>query len=141
MRSLPLLLLCAALLPLTACSGPSGPLQGTAWDLVGWSQNDADLERFGITAEFEDGRIAGRSAVNSYFGEAKVRGNGDLLVGVLGSTMMAGPDDAMEAEGTYLRLLQQMSRWQLDGAALHLSDEDGKLHVRYRSAKPAAADE
>ena len=77
LRPLPALLAAAALLALAlaavaaGCGGSGGSspsLEGTAWKLTGWSISSQDPGDFTITAEFKDGRIGGKSAVNSYGG-------------------------------------------------------------------------
>ena len=81
-------------------------LEGTNWTLVDWSATSADAAAFGVTAAFEDGQISGHAPVNSYSGECAVGGI-KFSPGAIASTEMAGPPQAMEAEGIYFDLLGQ----------------------------------
>jgi len=138
----------AMVLLLVGCNaaqrGPTQPtLAGTSWRLVSWSPDApetldpvdvaAELE---ITAEFEGDRIAGKSAVNRYFGPVTVNADrvGDFKTGMVGGTMMAGSESAMRAEQTYLRLLQLARRFEIVDGALHLSDADERIILTFRRA-------
>ncbi len=64
-------LLCALTLGCDSSSGEgtrSQNLQGTKWKLVAWSIASSNPEHYMITANFNEGQISGRSAVNSYGG-------------------------------------------------------------------------
>ena len=65
-------------------------LAGTSWRLTGWSVSSQDPNDFTITAEFKDGRIGGKSAVNQYGGPYTAGDDGSISFGDLVSTMMAG---------------------------------------------------
>jgi hypothetical protein len=57
------------------------------------------------TLEFGDPwRIAGSTGVNRYFGSYELPGD-EIVFGVVGSTMMAGPEPAMRVEHAFLTLL------------------------------------
>lgn len=96
------LALSVALLAAAGCggSGSDAPtLDGTAWRLTGWTLSSLDPNDFTITAKFAGGKISGNSAVNNY-GGPYTAGPGDACsVGDLASTMMAGPEPDMRAEG------------------------------------------
>jgi heat shock protein HslJ len=130
------LLLAVALLA-AGCGGTSGSssggsagggstdpaaLTGTSWKLTAWSVSSQDPNDFTITAEFIDGRIGGKSAVNQYGGPYTAKSNGSISFGDLVSTMMAGPEPDMKAEQTYLALLAKMSSFKVDGEQLTLTD-------------------
>lgn len=111
-RLRPVVLAAAALLALTlaaavaaGCGESSPSLEGSAWKLTGWSISSQDPKDFTITAEFEDGRIGGTSAVNQYGGPYTSGDDGSFSVGELVSTMMAGPETDMQAEASYMTLL------------------------------------
>jgi heat shock protein HslJ len=117
-----------ALLPVAGCGGSgSAPpaLNGTSWRLTGWTLSSLDPNGFTITAAFADGKISGKSAVNTYSG-SYTEGPGDAFsVGELASTMMAGPEPDMRAEQAYLTLLSQAKSYALKGGGLTLFDENG----------------
>jgi heat shock protein HslJ len=100
-------------------------LAGTSWQLTGWSVSSQDPNDFTITAEFKDGRIGGKSAVNQYGGPYTAGDDGSFSVGELVSTMMAGPEPDMRAEQTYLKLLAEAKQFKVDGKTLTLSDGNG----------------
>lgn|SRR5450756_1263602 len=104
------LALSAALLSVAGCGGSgseSPTLDGTAWRLTGWTLSSLDPNDFTITAKFADGRISGDSVVNTYSGPYTACPGDAFSVGDLASTMMAGPEPDMRAEGAYLKLLSE----------------------------------
>jgi heat shock protein HslJ len=118
-------------------SGSASPtLDGTAWRLTGWSLSSLDPNQFTITAAFADGKISGSSAVNTY-GGPYTAGPGDAFsVGDLASTMMAGPEPDMRAEGAYLTLLAQAKSYKVDAGVLTLFDANGNESLIFAAAKP-----
>lgn len=133
------LALSLALLAVAACGGSGSEpatLSGTDWTLTGWSLSSLDPNDFTITAAFADGKISGKSAVNTY-GGAYTEGPGDAFsVGDLASTMMAGPEPDMRAETAYLTLLAEAKSYRLDGAGLTLFDQNGNESLIFESAAP-----
>ena len=103
-----------------------GTLAGTRWRLAAWTAGSSDPARFTITAEFSESQISGTSAVNSYGGTYTATAAGAFSVGELQSTLMAGDADAMQAESTYLALLQQARKYAVDDASLFLRDANGQ---------------
>ena len=121
------LALSLALLAVAGCRGSSAAptLDGTTWRLSGRSVSSLDPNDFTITAQFADGKISGKSAVNSY-GGPYTAGPGDAFsVGDLVSTMMAGPELDMRAEQGYLKLLSEAKSYRLDGDRLTLFHQNG----------------
>lgn len=117
---------CAGLVGAFGCGdssadGAAGALENTRWKLAAWSASSLDPADFDITAEFADGRIGGRAAVNSYGGDYSAAANGGFSVGALAMTEMAGEPAAMQAESLYLSLLAQADRWHVAQAQLVLS--------------------
>ena len=110
---------------LAACGSGGRGLDGTTWKLNGWTLSSLDPANFTITANFADGKISGRSAVNSYSGSYTTGPNGAFSVGQTASTQMAGPEPAMRAEHAYLTLLQQARSYSLAGQTLTLFDANG----------------
>jgi heat shock protein HslJ len=122
------LALLVALLAAAGCGGSgsdAATLDGTAWGLSGWTLSSLDPNDFTITAQFADGRISGKSAVNTYGGPYTEGPDDAFSVGDLVSTMMAGPEPDMHAEQAYLTLLAQAKSYKLDGSGLTLFDENG----------------
>ncbi len=106
-------------------SGSAPSLEGTSWHLTGWSVSSQDPADFTITAQFADGKIGGKSAVNTYGGPYESGEDGSFSVGDLASTMMAGPEPDMQAETTYLELLGATTSYSVEGETLTLSDAEG----------------
>jgi len=101
----------AALLPIVVGCGSSASnetpdLDGSSWRLSSWSVSSQDPADFTITAAFKDGTIAGNAAVNTYNGSYTVGPNDAFSAGPLATTKMAGPEADMQAETTYLQLLE-----------------------------------
>jgi heat shock protein HslJ len=149
-RLRPALLAAAALLAvavavLAGCGSSSSAsqpsLDGTSWKLTGWSVSSQDPGDFTITAEFRDGRIGGKSAVNSYGGPYTAAEDGAFSVGELISTMMAGPEPDMRAEKDYLTLLAAAKQYAVDGQTLTLSDANGNDSLIFTTAAVASPGE
>jgi heat shock protein HslJ len=119
---------------LAGCSGGGDPLAGTEWRLSEWTLSSLSPADFRITAAFADGRISGRSAVNSYSGPYEVGSGNSFGVGQLASTRMAGPPSAMRAEGAYLKLLAQARSYALRGSRLTLFDGGGSESLVFEAA-------
>lgn len=103
-------------------SGAAASLAGTSWRLTGWSVSSLNPADFEITATFADGRISGRSAVNTYGGDYTAAADGAFATGALMMTEMAGPEPAMRAEQIYLDLLGRARRYTMGGGELRLLD-------------------
>lgn len=123
---------------LAGCSsmaaGPESTLAGTAWTLTAWSEAGVDPGNFTITASFADGRMAGKAAVNNYFAAYSEGPEDKFTVTQAGSTMMAGPPAAMQAEKIYLALLAQAKAYSRTGMELTLANDEGKLLLVFSSA-------
>jgi heat shock protein HslJ len=130
-----LLALLVAALGGVGCGGEAGPsLEGTSWELTGWSISSQDPNDFTITAEFKDGRIGGTSAVNQYGGPYTTGDDGSFSVGELASTMMAGPEPDMQAEANYMALLAAARKYEIDGDTLTLFDAGGNESLIFTAA-------
>ena len=103
-------------------SAAAGALDQTRWRLAAWSASALDPAGFDITADFADGRIGGRSAVNTYGGDYSAAGGGAFSTGALAMTEMAGEPAAMQAESLFHALLAQARRWRIAAGQLILSD-------------------
>jgi heat shock protein HslJ len=125
-------LLAAAAVVVGCGSGSATPeLDGTSWRLSGWSVSSQNPADFTITAEFKDGAISGNAAVNQYNGSYTVGPEDAFAAGPLMSTKMAGPEADMQAESTYLQLLEAAKSVKLDGSTLTLFDEGGNESLIY----------
>jgi len=100
----------------------STSLAGTDWRLQAWSVSSLDASHFTITATFDDSRISGTTAINSYSGAYSATTGGDFSVGTLYMTEMAGSDDEMRAERLYFELLEQARRYTVNETTLTLFD-------------------
>lgn len=132
--------LAAAALFLVGCgsgddSGGAPSLEGTSWRLTGWSASSLDPADFAITAQFDDGKIGGTSAVNTYGGPYEAGEDGSFSVGDLASTMMAGPEPDMRAETIYLQLLAEAKQYTVEGETLTLSDADGNASLIFAAGE------
>lgn len=68
-------------------------------------QSVTSMREGGVTLDIqEDGKFAGQAPVNRYFGQIKVEEK-TLKTGPIGSTMMAGPPESMQAEQQYFQAL------------------------------------
>jgi heat shock protein HslJ len=126
---------CALLaISLSACTNASS-LDGTSWRLDSWSVSSIDPQDFTITAEFEEGRVGGTSAVNSYGGEYRTGPGNDFSVGEIAQTLMAGPEADMRAEAAYMELLRATASYRLNGTTLTLFDENGNESLIFTAAE------
>ena len=112
------------MLLLTACSGQSAGLEGTAWNLVKLAGKPL-VANTQPTMSFEEGRVGGNSSCNSYGGEYTLKGD-KIEFGMMMSTMMACADNgAMDQEQEYLAFLGTVERWELRNGQLLLLDGSG----------------
>jgi heat shock protein HslJ len=118
----------------SGCSRDDDPLAGTQWRLTEWTLSSLSPAGFTITAAFADGRISGRSAVNSYSGSYEVGPGSAFGVGQLSSTRMAGPEPAMRAEGAYMTLLAQARSYEVREDRLTLFDAGGNESLVFAAA-------
>jgi len=116
-----------------ACGGEPPAVAGTQWRLAWWPVDGLDPREFTITLRFEDGRLGGTAAVNSYGGPYALAADGGFRVGDLAVTGMAGPPRAMRAEAAYLRLLRaaRVLLLSADGGELVLRDGGGRDLLRF----------
>ena len=90
---------------------------------------------FGITADFNEGRLSGFAGVNSYTGPYTAEKNGQFSAGPLAATLMAGSGPAMAAETAYLKLIEAAEKYSVAESKLTLTTKDGTTLV-YEKAKP-----
>lgn len=98
-------------------------LNGTSWVAV----QIGDLtppENIQSTLYFDQGKINGKAACNSFFGEYTIE-DGTLAMSGIGSTMMFCAE-GMEQETAFLVALEATAAYRLEGESLSLLDADGK---------------
>jgi len=118
----------------TGADSEEPPLDGTSWTLTSWAEPDPIPVSASITAEFAEGRVAGTSGVNQYNASVTSGTDGSFAIDAPISTKMAGPEDAMAAESTYLRRLEGATTYQVDGDTLVLSDADNQPSLTFTRA-------
>ncbi|HYN65752.1 MAG TPA: META domain-containing protein [Ornithinibacter sp.] len=137
-RTKPLALVAAVLVALVAllsgCGGeddaPNAPtmLQGS-WTLetLGGSAADAAVP---TTLSMNNGEATGNAGVNTFNGSYDAPSDGVLTFGPLATTMMAGPDNAMQQEQAFLKALADTKKFTTeDGALVLMDDGETKLAV------------
>lgn len=109
---------------LIGCGGEAAmhpaALEGVEWQLTDSSATEADLTAAGITANFDGESVAGFSGVNQYSGPYTAGDDGALEIGDIASSLMAGPEPLMQAEGAYLKALKGCDGWEVEGGTLTL---------------------
>lgn len=99
------------------------PLGYTEWRLVELdgaplALSDDDY-RPSLVLDLEESRVSGSAGVNRVMGTF-VLAERELRFGPLATTMMAGPEEAMQRERAYLDILVRVTSYQLDGNSLAL---------------------
>ncbi len=99
------------------------PLAYTEWrlvELVGKSlEPSGDGREPSLVFDLEESRVSGSAGVNRLMGTF-VLAEGELRFGPLATTLMAGPEDAMEREHAFLDALARVDGYALDGRSLDL---------------------
>ena len=78
--------------------------------------------RKGITLKITSKGLSGTAGVNNYFGTYKINGN-KISVSKLGVTGMLGSNKKMEAEETYIDILENVKIIEIKGNKLILKTE------------------
>lgn len=111
---------------------------GQTWFLVGGL-----LDRPGAagarpaTLQFDRTSVSGQAAVNTYSAEYTAEPDGFLSFGEIVATLMAGPPEAMAAEGAYFEALASVDGYTtVQAGELYLFD--GEANVLVFSVKPPA---
>jgi len=91
---------------------------GTDWTLIRYGDKELP-EAVSVTFMYdpEQGRIAGRSGCNRYFGPATM-GKEKMEVGVLAGTRRMCPPPMMEVEAAFLKMLQTAGTYSIDNDRL-----------------------
>lgn len=112
------------------------PLTETLWRLESFGTGfDAPIEGAEPTLQFLPGRIAGDAGCNRYFAAATLRGEGDLVLGPAGSTLMACEEGRMEQEQRFLKALDGVAYYEVIDGKLYLYGSGETL--KFASAGPA----
>ena len=110
--------LCAGLL-LVACGKKAVSLEGSSYQYTAPNGTVVSLD-------FMEGehRIAGQ-VVNRYFGSYE-QNDQHITFGPIGSTMMMGPQEAMQVESDYFQFLARVNSFDLTHENLILKTPDGQ---------------
>ena len=104
-------------------------LLNTSWKLIDISDTKMrkilTTNEIRITLNFSEDRIHGDSGVNNYFSNY-IMASDIIMIGPIGSTKMAGPDNFMKLESQYLNILQNSKKIKLDNNRLIFMTDDGK---------------
>ncbi len=131
-------------LTLASCGAPERPgAGGLAGD---WELTSATVDRsrlalvdgFPVTLAFDEERVGGTAACNSYFGTYTSDGE-TIVISDLGATEMAcSPAEVMDLESSFLAALPRASRVTVGGDDLVLVGEDVELTFRRLPPVPTA---
>ena len=82
----------------------------------------------------ENGKVAGGASVNRYFGEFELKSDGVIQWKGpgFGATMMAGPQELMDFEQYYFKILHQCDRLSMNNERLIFHTQDGKFRLEYQ---------
>ena len=124
----------ALLLAMTACGGSQKkalPLEGTTWKLakmeaIPAKAVDAEADFFTLQFSAADTLVSGRTNCNRFFGKYELKGQ-KLEFENLGMTRMACPD--MQYEDAFVKMLDEVDRFEIKGAELTLFDDHKALAV------------
>lgn len=138
-RSLPAAVLVAVLAVVAAgCAREAAPVPDEAfgtWVLVDGEADGVPIRAAAMPIDLvverdADGtRFGGRSACNSYFAGVAVE-EGALVVGPVGSTMMACESPLMDLEALHLGALARVTAMTVDGDGLELTGPGVRLSFR-----------
>ena len=105
-------------------------LGGVEWVLKQFNSGDNAPTEPEITLVLDDGHVGGHSGCNRYMGQVNTKdGAGAIGFGPLAGTMMACPQDQMELERRYLKVLAGVRRFSFLVGRLALTsvDEEGQV--------------
>lgn len=124
------------LLMIFAFAGCSGLSTKTTETIVGkeyvLTTSTKDVK---ITINFAEENFFGFSGVNNYFGKYTLSGD-NMKLSHVGSTLMAGPREAMEQEFEYITSLGKVEKYQLQKDTLILTTSSGQQLIFKQTAKP-----
>ena len=88
-----------------------------------------------ITINFAEENFFGFSGVNNYFGSYTVSGD-KIKLSHVGSTLMAGPRDAMEKEFEYISSLDKVEKYKMEKENLIFTTDSGQQLIFKEVKKP-----
>lgn len=113
------------------CGGAQTALEGTTWKLaemegIPAEAINAGADAFTLKFDAADTLVSGRTNCNRFFGKYEKQ-DGKLEFGNLGMTRMACPD--MQYEDAFVKMLDEVDRFEIKGAELTLFDDHKALAV------------
>lgn len=131
----------AALLMMAACSSgmKNVPLEGTQWKLAKMEEIPAaalfvEEDSFTLTFDAAEHRVSGRTNCNRFFGSYEIEDD-KIDFDQMGMTRMACLD--MQYEDSFVRMLDEVDRFEVKGDELMLYD--GLIPLATFKAQPAPA--
>ncbi|AMX03698.1 META domain-containing protein [Microbulbifer thermotolerans] len=130
--------------PVVQSAGNINTVCGSKWELKRLRINGEavpidDTKRFTFLCS-RDGNVMGKSGINTYRGALQITANGQLLwdTSSFASTKMAGPEDQVQQENSYLRALAgtRQSFTKAGGKRLILRDPSGNIYIEYVKVGP-----
>jgi len=111
-------------------------LEGAAWDALAYNNGKGALQSLAadsaITATFgSDGRLAGNAGINQYSTTYATTGDAMTIDATIVSTKIAGPEDLMRQEASYLAALPETATYTIEGDELWLRDSTGAALAHY----------
>lgn len=110
----------AAFILIAGCSSKQESFKGKEYQLL-QPQNGAEVT---LGFDAKDPRFFGK-VVNNFFGNYQVDGK-KIKFGPAGSTMMMGPEPAMEAEQNFLQILPRIVSYRFVDSTLILVTNNGQ---------------
>ena len=112
-------LVLAIALFLAACGSEQETLKPGSYKLVDSLNNVPTILNLG-----EDGRFSGK-IVNNMMGNYELTGKSGIKFSQAATTMMMGPQDAMESEQNFLQILPKIKSYKMQGNYLVLVTDNG----------------
>ena len=112
-------LVLAIALFLAACGSEQETLKPGSYKLVDSLNNVPTILNLG-----EDGRFSGK-IVNNMMGNYELTGKSGIKFSQAATTMMMGPEEAMESEQNFLQILPKIKSYKMQGKYLVLITDNG----------------
>jgi heat shock protein HslJ len=110
---------------------------GELWYLLGASISSVQMPE-GVTLTFEEATVGGKAPVNSWSADYTASAAGELELGPIASTLMAGPDDAMRAEEAFFALLETVDGYTaVQAGELYLFDGQAQVLTFTTTQQPS----
>ena len=109
--------------PVGAMSAPLGDNEWTLVELDGERVESGAEPAPTLVLDLEEAHVSGSGGVNRIMGTFALS-ESELRFGPLATTMMAGPDPAMQRERAFLDALARVTSYELDGQLLTLLSGD-----------------